>query len=52
MLHKLAAVKVIQELEVREIYSAEGFEMKNCLINFYKEITALGLKLGIVILFI
>jgi len=52
MLHKLAAVKVIRELEVQEMFNAEEFEVKNPPINFQKEITDLALRHGIVIFLI
>jgi len=46
MLHKLAAVKVIQELEAEETYSMTGFEMINSRRNTKQEITDLALKNG------
>jgi len=47
MLHKLAAVKVIQELEAEETYSMTGFEMINPRRNIKQEITDLSVKNGI-----
>jgi len=46
MLHKLAAVKVIQELEAVETYGKSLLEIINPRRNIKKEITDLALKHG------